>query len=352
MGMSGTAVEFRGDGAPHLVRREVADPGPQELLIAPRAVGICATDLEVCDGTMAYFRLGLARYPIVPGHEWVGEVLAAGDEVDGFDPGDLVVGECSVGDGTCELCRRGQYHLCPNRTETGIMNRDGAMAEALVFPARSAFRVPDAVPVEAAALVEPAAVALNAVHAAGVETGDRALVIGAGAIGLLALQAARAVGASRCVVADTSAARLERAEALGADAVVHVADGVEAAGEPELAADAIDTVVEATGHPGGIALALRAVRPAGRIGVVSLYGREEVPADLDLLVTKDITLRGAIGSPHRWVETLELLAAGRVRAEPLITSRYALDEVPGALERLRARDPSELKVIVDPTRKG
>lgn len=349
MGVTGTAVEFRGDGASHLVERELGDPGPGELLIAPQAVGICATDREICDGSMAYYRLGMAQYPIVPGHEWAGEVAAVGPGVEGFAVADRVVGECSVGDGVCERCRAGRYHLCRGRTETGVMNRDGGMAEWLLFPARSAFKVPSGLPAAAAALVEPAAVGLNAAYAAGAGTGERVLVVGAGTIGLLAMQAARALGAARVVVADPVAQRLERAEALGADAVVHVSDGLDPAGEPELGDDAIDCVVEASGHPEGVALALAGVKPAGRVGVVSLYGRPQVDVDLDLVVTKDIHLQGALGSPGRWPATLDLLASGEMRADPLITSRFGLRELDGALERLRAGDPHELKVIVDPT---
>ena len=137
-------------------------PGEGELLIAPSAVGICGTDVEIFEGSLAYFRMGIASYPIVPGHEWAGEVVDVGRGVTGFSPGDRVVGEVAIGCGVCVRCRAGRQHLCARRTETGIVHMDGAMASRLVFPAAFAHRVE--LPARAAGLVEPTSVALHAVR--------------------------------------------------------------------------------------------------------------------------------------------------------------------------------------------
>src|SRR3954447_2574140 len=135
------AIEFHGDERLELVERPDPAPGEGELLIAPSAVGICGTDVEIFEGSLAYFRMGLASYPIVPGHEWTGEVVDVGRGVAGFAVGDRVVGEVAIGCGVCARCRAGRSHLCARRTETGIVHMDGAMASRLVLPAAYAHRV-------------------------------------------------------------------------------------------------------------------------------------------------------------------------------------------------------------------
>ena len=127
------AIRIHGPGE---VRYEdLADPvpGPDDVLIRVKAVGICGTDIELYDGTMFYLTSGMAKLPLIPGHEWSGEVVETGSNVDGFNIGDRVTGECSIGCRSCFYCLRGRYHLCPNRTETGILNRDGALAEYISF---------------------------------------------------------------------------------------------------------------------------------------------------------------------------------------------------------------------------
>src|ERR1700742_2511882 len=165
--MSMNAVEFLGGERLEVVSRPDPTPGPGELLIAPTAVGICGTDVEIFEGSLVYFREGWATFPIVPGHEWVGDVLEGGGGVRGFAPGDQVTGETPLGCGVCSRCVAGAYHLCALRTETGILNRDGAMATRMVFPAAAAHAA-GGIPARAAALVEPASVALNGVRRAGV----------------------------------------------------------------------------------------------------------------------------------------------------------------------------------------
>ena len=206
------AIEFHGSERLELVERPDPIPGPGELLIAPAAVGICGTDVEIFDGSMAYFRDGLARYPVVPGHEWTGEVVEVGSGVNGFRHGDRVVGEVAIGCGHCVRCLAGRPHVCARRSETGIVHRDGAMASRLVFPAAYAHRV-DLEP-RAAALVEPTSVAVNAARRGEVH-GRNVAVIGAGPIGLLTAQVARAEGAAAVAVADTRADRVKVAGELG-----------------------------------------------------------------------------------------------------------------------------------------
>src|SRR3954447_771651 len=182
------AIEFHGEERLELVERPDPTPGEGELLIAPTAVGICGTDVEIFDGSLAYFRMGIATYPIVPGHEWTGDVVDVGAGVTGFQAGDRVVGEVAIGCGVCVRCRAGRRHLCAKRTETGIVHMDGAMASRMASPAAYAPRVE--LEPRAGALVEPTSVALHAVRRGRV-AGQRVLIVGAGPIGLLVAQCAR-----------------------------------------------------------------------------------------------------------------------------------------------------------------
>jgi 2-desacetyl-2-hydroxyethyl bacteriochlorophyllide A dehydrogenase len=327
------AIEFHGGERLELVERPDPSPGPGELLIAPTAVGICGTDVEIFEGSLVYFREGWARYPIVPGHEWVGEVVEVGAGVSGFAAGDQVTGETPLGCGRCARCRAGAYHLCALRTETGILNRDGAMATRLVFPAAAAHQA-GGIPARAAALVEPASVALNGVRR-GAVAGRRALVVGAGTIGLLAAQCARAEDAAAVTVTDTRPDRLALAAKLGFPA--HATD----AGE-----DAYDAVLLCAGGPAALDFALRTVRPGGTVVVLGLSGTATVPVDMDGAVVRDLVVHGVLGSPHVWPDAIELVRAGRIETEPLVSGTYGLDSAREALERLTL--PGSLKVLIEP----
>ena len=135
------AIEFHGDERLEIVERPDPAPGEGELLIAPTAVGICGTDIEIFEGSLAYFRMGIAEYPIVPGHEWTGTVVDVGRGRDRLLAGRPVVGEVAIGCGVCVRCRAGRRHLCARRTETGIVHMDGGMASRMVFPAAFAHLV-------------------------------------------------------------------------------------------------------------------------------------------------------------------------------------------------------------------
>jgi 2-desacetyl-2-hydroxyethyl bacteriochlorophyllide A dehydrogenase len=343
------AIEFHGEERLELVERPDPTPGEGELLIAPTAVGICGTDVEIFDGSLAYFRMGLARYPIVPGHEWTGEVVDVGPGVTGFSAGDRVVGEVAIGCGVCERCVAGRRHLCARRTETGIVHMDGAMASRMVFPAAFAHRV-ELAP-RAAALVEPTSVALHAVRRGRV-AGQRVLVVGAGPIGLLAAQCARAEGAASVAIADTRADRLTLAAALGFPPLDGIAGpALEASDDPRpLQAvpdlDLIDVVILCAGGPAAVAAAFSAVRPGGTVVGLGLSGKPTIPFDFDGLIVRDVDLIGVLGSVGFWPDAIELITSGRVLTEPLVTGTYGIERTRDALEQLVK--PGTLKVLIEP----
>jgi threonine dehydrogenase-like Zn-dependent dehydrogenase len=217
----------------------------------------------------------------------------------GFAVGDVVVGECSIGCGDCPVCASSAYHQCPRRQETGVMNRDGALAQQLRFPARSAHAVPPGVAVEDAVFAEPTAVALRAVLRSGAEPRARVLVVGGGTLGWLAGAVFLDLLDADVAALEPDAGRMERLASLG----------VREAG----ARDVFDVVLEASGSRGGVAAALDRLGRSGRLVVIGLTGAESVPVDLDRVVVNDQVILGSLGSPDVWPQALELLGRGRVR---------------------------------------
>jgi len=242
-------------------------PGPGEVLVRVRSTGICGTDVKIVEGTIPYFTLGMAKYPIIPGHEWAGEVAALDACVSRFAVSDRVVGKCSVGCGQCATCLAGNYHQCPARRKTGILNLNGGFAEYMAFLGMFLHKVVDDLPFAKACLVEPCAVAFNGVRRTQVTPQDFVVIFGDGPIRLLTLQMARAFGASQVAVVGATNHRLAKAAELGADAVVDarsedVAESLRRLGRGRLP----DAVIEATGQP--------CHRGAGRAGSPSRWAAD------------------------------------------------------------------------------
>ena len=305
------------------VREDIAlpDPGPGEARVRVRLAGVCNTDLELARG----------YYPFagVPGHEFVGTVEAAPGAPERV--GQRVVGEINAACLECPTCRAGRPTHCERRSVLGIAGRDGAFATHLLLPFRNLHAVPDGLPDEVAVFTEPTAAALEVQEQRPVSRDDRVVVIGAGKLGQLVAQTLATTGC-RLLVLGRSAAPLARLAARG------VATAPLEALEPRRA----DLVVECTGHPDGLELARRAVRPRGTIVLKSTYhGKAEV--DLARFVVDEITLVGSRCGP--FAPALALLAEGRVDPRPLIEARYPLADAVRAFEH--AARPATLKVLVD-----
>lgn len=342
------AFRIYGGNDARLEDRPVPQIGPEEALIRVRAAAICGTDLEIYQGTMFYYTSGMAHYPVIPGHEWAGEVLQVGEAVRDLKPGDKVVGECTIACGRCEYCQRGWPNQCIDRREVGILNMDGAYAEKLAYPA-AFLHTFERLSFEEAALCETTAISVYAVKLVGTNPGDRVAVLGAGPIGLQAVQAAKAYGARQVVVIGGRASRRELALQLGADAAIdrHV-DDLEAEVLRVTEGRRFEVVIEATGNPRVTQDLIKIVRPRGRIGLVGLFNSQWGSFDLDALVVNNITVMGSLGSPNVWDETLYLMQSGKIQASPLITERYALDDAEAALTHINGRPPELIKAVLVP----
>ena len=303
------------------------------------ATGVCGTDVELLEGSMPYLTSGQAKYPFIPGHEWVGEVSDVGADVTGFAVGDRVVGECSCGCMRCERCQMGQYHRCASRTETGVLNRPGAFAEYIDFPALFLHRVSKDIPVESACLIEPAAVAFNGVRRAAVSPQDDVAILGDGPVGLLLLMMAKVFGARSLTLIGASAERLAMARKLGADAIVNVRE------ESAVAALAhgnrgtlYSVVIEATGNPHAIHDAANVVAPGGRIILQGIFAGQKLDGlELDRIVVNEVTIQGVLGSPAVWPDVIRLIESGRIDPGVLVTDELGLVDYLSAIDRVKRR---------------
>lgn len=331
---------------------EVADPvvAPDDVLVRVRAVGICKTDIELYEGSMFYLTSGMASLPLIPGHEWSGEVVEVGREVTEFRVGDRVTGECSVGCRSCPACIRGWYSQCPHRTETGILNRPGAFAEYIAFPKYFLHKC-SALDYDAASFIEPTGVAVYAAKRAEITPADHVAVMGPGPIGLFMLQAARAYGARKLILVGARGddTRLAVGRELGADVLVNtdtddVTEAVREATEGHMA----DVVLEAVGVPSVWEAIAGILAPRARVAMTGLFAGSKCAVDFDPIVVNNVTILGCLGGPSVWDEAISLHARGEITAKPLITHRLPLAEFARGVEIARKRQNEVIKVVVEP----
>jgi len=292
-----------------------------ECLIRVTAAGICGTDLELVRG--------YAGFSGIPGHEFVGVVQESGP-ADSAWLGRRVVGEITVGCGRCGGCRAAGRGHCDVRTVTGIRGRDGAFADYLTLPSVNLHAVPASLDDVTAVFVEPTAAACRVIEQVTIESGTRAVVVGAGRLGLLVAQVLRLHGAQVTVVVRGEPGRVT-ATALGFETA-----GVEAVAP---LARKFDLAVDATGHPAGFATAVALVRPRGTLVVKSTF-HGETPIALSPLVVDEITVIGSRCGP--FARAIELLDAGRVDVKPLTAGIYPLERFSEAFERAQ----KGLKVVL------
>jgi L-iditol 2-dehydrogenase len=325
----------------------VPAPGPLDVLVQVAACGICGSDVHGYDGAS-----GRRIPPLVMGHEASGIVAGLGSEVTGFKPGDRVTFDSTVYCGVCAFCRNGEHNLCDDRQVIGVScgdySRAGAFAEYVTVPERIVYKLPEGLSFAEAAMLEAVSVALHAVAVSKLQGGETALVIGAGMIGLLTLQAARVAGCSRVFIADIDATRLKLAAELGADETIQVSGG-------ELTEEilrltegrGVDGALEAVGRNETVAAAIDCVRKGG---TVTLIGNitPQVNLPLQKVVSRQIRLQGSCASSGEYPEAMELMAAGKIRVGPLITAIAPLSDGPSWFDRLHSGELNLMKIVLDP----
>lgn len=328
---------------------EVPDPQVQsrEVLVAVKACGICGSDVHGMDGST-----GRRRPPIIMGHEASGVIAGAGKDVVGWKAGDRVTFDSTIYCGECHYCREGLINLCDRRRVLGVSCEDyrqnGAFAEFVAVPPRILYRVPEGLPFEHAAMVEPFAIALHAIRLSPPTLNDAVVVVGAGMIGLALVQGLSHAGCGKLVVLDIADDRLAMAKGLGATHTINSAQQ-----------DALDTIqqltsgrgadvsFEAVGMTPTVDLAVRCLRKGGAVTLVgNVSPKIEFP--LQIAVTRELTIHGSCASRGEYPACLDMLARGDLKAQPLISAAAPLQQGAEWFERLYKREPGLLKVVLNP----
>ena len=308
-------------------------PGPQEVLVQVEACGICGTDLHILDG-----ELPVVRYPVVPGHEFCGQVVEVGGQVEHLRVGDFVAVDPNLPCRKCRFCQAGRENLCQNYAAIGV-TRAGACAELVAAPAANAFILPADLPRAWGTLVEPLSCAVHGFDRLGAKLADRYLIYGAGTMGLLMAQLARRAGAATVDVVDIKESRLPVAERLGADRTATSADDLDRPHGWEI-------VIDATGVVVAIEDGLRRVRRGGTFLMFGVTPAEAAATFSPFRVyNEEITIVGSMAVLHSFERARDLLVGGAIDAAAMITHRIALDGYDAAIAAFRSGDGLKIQVV-------
>lgn len=331
--MKAARIEQPGKGVVTNVPEPI--PGADDVLIKVRAAGICGTDLHIFKGEYE------AVYPIIPGHEFSGEVAEVGVNVHNFRVGDRVTADPNIPCNRCSSCQRNEPNQCKNLRAVGV-TQSGAFAEYVLAPEGNVFSIGD-MSYSAAALIEPLACVVWGLKQVAVQPGDSALVFGAGPMGCLVAQALKQAGAARVVVTDVVPWRLELAERLGATHTV-VADARQAAVLKSIEPDGYDIVADATGIPAVLEGTFEYAKPRGKIWVFGVTPRGTLAKFPSYEVfRRDLKIIGSFAVNRTFPQSLTLIQSGAVQVEPLISHQLPLDDFCKGLE-IAEKDPKRVKV--------
>jgi L-iditol 2-dehydrogenase len=321
-------------GRIEMERRPIPKPGPGDVLIRVSSVGVCGSDAH-------YYRHGrignfVVEGPLVLGHEAAGTIVGVGEGIDSSRIGERVSIEPQRPDPDSEETRRGLYNLCPHMRFYATPPVDGALCDYVTIGAGYAHRVPDSVSDDAAALCEPLSVGIAAVRKAGLVGGSRVLIAGAGPIGIVLTQLARAYGATDIVVSDPDAARRVLAKDFGATQVL------DPTSEP-IGELGVDAFIDASGAPPAVVDGILAVRPAGTVVLVGL-GAESMELPTHVIQNRELVLTGVFRYANTWPTAIALIESGRVDLDAMVTAHFPLEKAAEALDS--DRTPGSVKSVV------
>jgi 2-desacetyl-2-hydroxyethyl bacteriochlorophyllide A dehydrogenase len=308
-------------------------PGPTDVVVQPAAVGICGTDLHIMDGEFA------PSFPIVPGHEFAGEIVAVGSAVTGYAAGDRVAVDPSLFCGHCYYCKRARGNQCENWGAIGVSVSGGA-ADYVVAPMANLFRLPEHLAARDAALIEPLSCAVRGFDVLPRTMADNFLIYGSGTMGLMMMELAKRAGAATVSIVDLNPERLRTAERLGCTAAVTSADELDA---PR----GWDVVIDCTGVQAAIEDGLERVGRGGtflQFGVASYDAR--VAIEPYEIYRREITITGSMAVLHTFDRAGQLMAAGVLDPEVFVSHRFPLDSYAEALAQFRAGIGR--KILIEP----
>lgn len=352
-----TAVVCHGPRDYRLETQPTPQAGPGEVIVRVKSVGICASDLKCYLGAPLFWgdahRQGYCQPPVIPGHEFVGEVVALGEgasEQYGLTMGDLAVSEQIVPCWECRYCKRGQYWMCMVHDIYGFRQRTfGAMAEYMSFPKGALnYQVPREIPIEHAVYIEPLACSIHAVQRGTIEFGDVVVIAGAGPLGLGMIAAARLKNPGLLITLDLDDKRLEVAQACGADMGLNPrAEDVVAKVQQLTGGYGCDVYIEATGHPAAVEQGLRMIRKLGTFVEFSVM-REPVTVDWTIIGdTKELNIHGSHLGPYCYPIAIDMLRKGLLPMEHIVTHQMPLEQFQAGIDLVGAGDRS-IKVTLQP----
>ena len=307
-------------------------PGPRQVVIAVDGCGICGTDIHLIDGELPY-----RPYPIIPGHEFAGEVVSVGVDVTEFRAGDRVAADPNIVCGECHYCAIGRGNLCENYRALGV-TRDGGCAEYVATPVGNCYPLPEGMPLEHAPLIEPLSCAVHGFDLLPGRVGEHYLIYGAGTMGLMMAQLAGRAGAASVSVVDLNTDRLAVARQLGVDAVTSNAEALD---RPQ----GWEVVIDCTGAVPAIEDGLARVRPGGTFQLFGVAAANATATFSPFRLYRDeITVVGSMAVLHSFGRAVDLMAAGVVDANTMISHTYPLDEYGAAVEAFRAGIGRKLQI--------
>lgn len=321
-----------------------------EVLVRVGACGICGTDLKIVSGV--YKGSWPPSLPFIQGHEWSGTVAALSEGVTGLQVGDRVAAENHKGCGTCANCRRGRYNLCEVARSKGKAYKlyghsaQGAFADYAVRPAALLHKLPDTVSFEEGTIVNQGALGLHAIRRCRIEPGDTVAVIGPGLVGLITVQLAKAVGATRVIIVGRGP-RLDLAKELGADDVIDITttdtvDGIRSLTNGR----GVDCAFECAGAPEAVVASINSVKRGGRVALVGLTGNKDVSFNSDRIALDEVDVFGVRSSPNAYPELINLIAAGKVNVKKLISRTYPLEQINDAFDAFRKREGGAIRMVI------
>ena len=333
-----------------VVEMDEPKPGPHDIVAKVSHCGICATDLSIAEGTLTLGEGNEPIYPVRLGHEWSGVVVETGSLTRRLKAGDRVISDTGYSCGECEFCLRGEYNLCENGRSIGTIGNcwPGGFAEYMMMPERLTYNVPDNVPLDEAALVEPASIGLYGLLRAAVGPGKNLLVFGTGPIGLGGMACAKGMGVGKTILAGRKDKKLEIGKRMGADILVNTTrENLHDVVMRETNGRGMDIVMDTSGAVEMFNDLAKMVRGGGYLVIPGFYEKPIPSANLDDLIVRDCTIVGAAGTPNMGRPILDLLTNRHVDLSPMITDRFPFSDVLEGFKAVRARNESRIKVMID-----
>ncbi len=324
---------------------EMPNVSDTDVLVEINHIGICGSDMHIFEDP--YHAVKDIRLPVILGHECAGRVVETGKQVTGLMPGDLVALEPGVPCGTCEFCRSGRYNICPNVHFLGARPwLNGAFSKYVSHPARWTYKLPDSMDTIEGALLEPLVVGMHAAGRAGIQLGQSALILGAGCIGLMTLEACLARGIRKIAVADLYSNRLAMANKIGAEYTIHTAsENLIAQASAITGGAGFDVVFESTGSQAAAGMTPALVKRGGKIVMVgNIFG--ETPFNFFQTNAKEVDIIGVFRYRNLYPPAIELCQKGQVDTKQIVTNYFDFTEIQAALEYAVFQKQEAVKTVI------